>query len=1325
MSKNTIHNFNLSIQNSAEIQNSEHLTETIIKELAKVSNELSQQKDIAQLWQEQQDKNASLNVSNFSTEGGATETFAKNKEAAQSVSNTPSVSGKAIENTTNNGSKFIEKASLTTTSTFSAPIGEGVIDTIGGTIFGSSASVSTTSPILGVENDLNSELSSQVYSNVASQAVLSVPQAFHANSNEPTIEAVKAEIKKKLEEATKANDTEMITYWTRIDKAFDGEAKITDFENELPFAEMYKALKNLGLSSIEIKNFNWEIVREKMIEAINANILKGAISKENKIRWGIIKNKLADDKTNVANLFAQYDELFLLLKEVEGLDALPNSITITTKTKIYPNLSNPYANIGKEDVYVFLKRSNNVDVPGSSVKSGAVKIKNSTETSFIVGESLEFLLDETLLKEGKNKKENINWIIYKDLKKLGTEFIDKGTSFTYNFDAPGTYIVEAYGSRPGANKKATASTSAFIKLSIIAQEIVITPPVSIKNKLGRTSVEEHLFRVSLKNPQIKTLNPVKLYYQVVYTNEDKATVVSKEQELDSTGIVKLAMQNFGEYAIKIASKDQYGLIQNQTFSAIKNSVDSIEILTQADISNDVYFWNETSRDAIFAAKSFKIEATSQERENVKWLVYEENGKTYIPDGFKLQIENNEAGKQYLAKGETFVFPIPKKEGVFIVEAYSNIMKGLKSKIIKKIYVKYPKVTEASWTYTDGSTKKTSGFAGEMNTIKASIPGYGNQPVRIKFFLNDSREVNYYNDTKTDENGEINKKLKFDNVLQKHFGIQKGKTAKIRFELEGIKNGKSYPFKKDSNVYDDALLNVITAAKITDAYFVYEGNRVSPFTQVPYGSKVTGVVKTLNMVGKEVVLKVYKDFRYPKHSVKVIVDNEGTATIDFTLNEKWQEINFMQGVMDMFYIAMVGVESKLYSENGLNAVLSNDTKVKNGNSVITNNGSGIMWGAKVTPEFRKKVVQICKELWGEENKLRMANHLMICMNVETKGKFTSSVGYPEATGLIQFTGTAISEMNRVQNGIKYTGPDYKDKLLTRSDLRDMTEIRQLDFVKLYFKMHIERYKRVIDNAEDMYMAIFAPIGVGKDGNEVLYDKALSPKNYHDNRSADGEYWDEKQHQIIKGKKDEKLTKNELTPRIKQSIHLGKMYAIEIDETRNLDVVLADKIIKEKRITFSSIHPYLSTNDRANADDNIKDASEGNKVYTSEYGHARGKQVKLSVGVLYVLHELSKKYKFNVQELAGASHSSGSQHYKGTAIDINTIDGKHVDDKNYTEEFYVELTKAVKEMGAVNVYHPYYSATRADRTTTEERRKRLRNGEKLIPKSDHWNHIHIQF
>jgi hypothetical protein len=48
------------------------------------------------------------------------------------------------------------------------------------------------------------------------------------------------------------------------------------------------------------------------------------------------------------------------------------------------------------------------------------------------------------------------------------------------------------------------------------------------------------------------------------------------------------------------------------------------------------------------------------------------------------------------------------------------------------------------------------------------------------------------------------------------------------------------------------------------------------------------------------------------------------------------------------------------------------------------------GAAKACEFRKKVVRICAELWGEEKKNEYANSLMSCMAVETSRLFTSSV-----------------------------------------------------------------------------------------------------------------------------------------------------------------------------------------------------------------------------------------------------------------------------------------------------------------------------------------------
>ena len=926
MSKNVIHNFNLSIKNSTDIKSSEDLTKAIIKELAKVSKEMSQQKDIVQEWQEQKNQNATaiLNNSSASTEGGANDTNVETiKKTTMSISNTPLVSGE-------------------TTSIPSTLFGGGVADTAGRTTMSSATSDNTTPPTAGAENsslNFSNGITTQAYANVAAQQTLTVPESFQTNGNEPSVEVIKAEVKKKLDAAISANETSAIEYWRNISKAFNEGATAQYFDgkpNDMLFTQLYAMLKQSN-QAIENQIFNWDIVREKMIESIDNNILKGKISIDSKVRWKLIQKQLKDDTVNVANLFERYNELFLLLKEVEGLHSLPNTLTITTKTKIYPNLSadRVYAEIGKENVYVFLKEINNKEITGSAVNKGAVKIKNTGATKFIVGESLDFILDEVLVNDIKFEKKDINWIVYNSQKKndKGIIFINEGISFSYNFDAPGKYKVEAYGGNPGSNSKnkKNVKLAAFVEVEIIAQEITIVPPATIKTTFIRPSTEEQLFKVGLKNPEVKTLNPLKLYYQIAYTNADKVTTISDEQEMDSTGIVKLAMPNLGEYSIKVVSKNQYTLNQKYSINTIKNFINNIEIIKNK-AEKDIYLWSKSNQDVHFKAQSFKMEpATPQEKQNIKWLVYDKNGQIYIPDGLALQLENNEAGKQYLIKGESFAFRIPKKEGEFTIESYSNVKEGFKSKSSKKIFVKHPQVTEAYWTYNDGNKKKTSGFAGEINHIKASIPGYVNQPVRIKFYLNDSKDVNYYNDTKTNDNGEIDKVLKFDANLQKHFGIKNGKTAKIRFELEGIQNGNvPYLFKENTNAYKETLLNVTTSAKITDAYFMYDGNRVNPFTQVPYGAKVTGIVKTLNMVGSAVVLKVRrKDAQHSQLKMKTIVKNEGEASITFVLDKKWRPITPLFGVIDSYYLGMEGIESKLYLENGLNAVVGTTIKpIKN-------------------------------------------------------------------------------------------------------------------------------------------------------------------------------------------------------------------------------------------------------------------------------------------------------------------------------------------------------------------------------------------------------------
>ncbi len=904
MSKNVIHNFNLSIQNSADIKSSEHLINVIIKELVKVSQEMSQQKDIVQLWQEQQTQNAILNNSNFSTEGGANETITEINKKTVSLGNTPSVSGEIGRSATNVFALF-DDTSLKTKSTFSAPVGEGVTDNSDRTKMSSFTSANITSPILGVNNN---GLTTQTYANVSEQQSLTVPQMLQISNNEPTIEVIKAEIKKKLKIAIEVNDTAAIEYWTNISKAFDERDASQDFYgkpgNEL-FTEMYALLKKTNSTVVENHNFNWSIVRVKMLKAIDANILKGKISKKSKTRWETIKRKLNDDSVNIGNLFQEYDELFLLLKEVEGLNALPSTITITTQTKVYPNLSanKLHAPIGKENVYVFLKKEKK-NTLGSEVIKGALKIKNTEARSFIVGENLEFFLDETFVVENLHKKEYIDWAIYEINSNKKLRFIDKGTALSYSFDNTGTYRIEAFGDRSTVNGK----DYAFIELKIVAQEIEIIPPVIIKDKYTRIFTEEKIFKIGLKNPEVKTLNPLKLYYQVEFTTA-KETKLSDLKELDSTGIVKLTMPDFGKYTIKAFSNDQYNFSKELKITATKNHVNTI-IKTDENVNDDVYLYSQSNNQkATFKVNSYIIEpALPQEKANVKWLVYDKNGKIYTPEGSPLQLENNEAEKQYLAKGESFTFLIPEAEGDFTIEAYSNIKERFKSTSIKKITVKHPQITEAYWAWSSGSKKETSGFLGERSWIKANMPYYSNKTVRIYFYLN-AIKTNHYIDVKTNQNGEIFKEVKFDSDFMKRIEF-KNRNAKIGFKLLGIQNGKPYPFKTPVNYESDTVLSVTTDTKILDAYFMYEDSRVTAKDEISFnekGTTITIVAKTQNMIGKQIVLTAHKAGEKPTYRNAVTVNSNGVATTKFLLKNLNKKLK--KGTKINYYVGIEGYSTK--------------------------------------------------------------------------------------------------------------------------------------------------------------------------------------------------------------------------------------------------------------------------------------------------------------------------------------------------------------------------------------------------------------------------------
>ncbi|MDQ8012155.1 MAG: hypothetical protein REI96_06895 [Flavobacterium nitrogenifigens] len=1079
MNKNTVHNFNILIKNSTPLESSEGLTKNFINELAAVSKEINEQKDIVQVWQEQ---NASNNVMSNTLDSAGEGLFDNNAaiKTAPSFNNTSSAS----------------ESNLFTASIINASIGGGAFDSTESTSMSSFGSTGNTLPVSEAENTVLSNAFSQIYESIDSKQMLIVPQMLQSNNNEPSVELIKAEIKKKLDQAIKENNPETIQYWTRISKAFDDEKTAAedfiDKPNEMLFTEMYNALKQLQTTSVEVQNFNWNVVREKMIKAIEVNILKGSISKAAKNRWEAIKKLLGDDKTNVANLFERYDELFLLLKEVEGLDALPNSITITTKTKIYPNLSADklYASIGKEDVYVFLKQVSETDLDGSGVNKGAVKIKNTNTTSFIVGESLEFFVDEAFINQKVNQKENINWIVYNSKTGEDNIFEKEGTSFSYNFDTPGTYRIDAYGKKHTVKQKKSAATATFIELKIVAQDIIIAPPAIAKAEFIRPFAEEKAFKVSLKNTAIKTLNPIKLYYQIETVIAGKNAVISEERELDSIGIIKLAMPDLGTYKIKAFSKDQYGLFKEFKTSVIKNEVSSIGLVGKSSGSN-VFLSGIANRKLTLEAKIFKINPpTDDEKEDVRWMIYDSSGKPYLTSGTDLFIDKKDSQRNYIHKWKEFTMTLPQKAGHYTVEAFSDRQKGDKSGAIFNLEMKQPEITEAYWSWSGGSKKTISGLL-ESNWINASIPHYNNQTVRIYFYL-DSAKTNHYIDVKTNGKGEIFEEVKFDATFQKAIGLGRKKNFKIGFRLLGIQNSKLYPFKSPANYDANTTLSLTADKKVLDVYFTYDGNRVTPEDEVPFGKKgaiVTIVAKTQNMIGEEVALTAHKVSEKPSFTGEATVNSEGVATTSFLLKNLDKKLKL--GSKINYYAGVEGYSTKHLINKVLVMIVGEGKMDKNKNKIIDENDPQLIWGSKVSKEFRIKVVEIAKKLKVDPN------WIMIIIAKETSLTFDphidNGIGY---VGLIQFSEDSAQGVGT-----------------TQAELKRMTAVTQLKYVEKRFEsLRKNGYKSLTD----LYLAVLQPASVGqgdKDENVLWTSKRMAYYNNPSYHKEEGEY----DHKIIKSGK----------------------------------------------------------------------------------------------------------------------------------------------------------------------------------------------------------------
>lgn len=166
-----------------------------------------------------------------------------------------------------------------------------------------------------------------------------------------------------------------------------------------------------------------------------------------------------------------------------------------------------------------------------------------------------------------------------------------------------------------------------------------------------------------------------------------------------------------------------------------------------------------------------------------------------------------------------------------------------------------------------------------------------------------------------------------------------------------------------------------------------------------------------------------------------------------------------------------------------------------------------WGSEVPPEFRDRVVEICKQLgWDSIH----ASWLMSCIAFETGETFSASImnaAGSGAVGLIQF-------MPNTARGLG----------TTTAELSQMSEVDQLEYVGKYFRP----YAKHVNALEDMYMAILLPKYIKAPGNTVIFSSGIS---YRQNAGLDAD-------------KDGKITKNEATKRVRSKYVKGTGMTAEV-------------------------------------------------------------------------------------------------------------------------------------------------------------------------------------
>ncbi|WP_310555886.1 hypothetical protein [Flavobacterium sp.] len=229
-------------------------------------------------------------------------------------------------------------------------------------------------------------------------------------------------------------------------------------------------------------------------------------------------------------------------------------------------------------------------------------------------------------------------------------------------------------------------------------------------------------------------------------------------------------------------------------------------------------------------------------------------------------------------------------------------------------------------------------------------------------------------------------------------------------------------------------------------------------------------------------------------------------------------DYFEGSEQELFVDIEVLETEAHFESKTINVDSKAFKVDvdDANKVVTLEGSEVakkssscvckeydlIWGNKVSCDFRKKVVAIAKGLNLPQENNEGANWLMAVMALETGRSFSPTVG----TFKKHKDNSKIGYVGLIQIG-KDAATDLK---VNRTDLLKLNGVEQLEYVEKFFKQ--DKFKDKLKTKTDLYLAVNYPnaCGKGTEKDYVVYDSSKAA--YDDNpmfkREKDESYIDKK-------------------------------------------------------------------------------------------------------------------------------------------------------------------------------------------------------------------------